>query len=137
MNVPFLDQFESQFALRRRFWKRQGARFSLERSFDDSWQMERVEISIRPMRRLSKAIFQVNAWEDRWIWLDAREGSREGWVWEWASEGRATQSVFGRCLAEKIEESFDQISHAGPEIAFHLSKIWHGSLASGPKRVSV
>lgn len=133
--MQFLEQIEHSFFERRSFWKRKRARISIQQRIDGDCELKKVEIVVRSMPQLSRSLLQIHIWEDRWIWIDAREISKSGWLWEWTNEGRPSPSLFGKPLISKFEQSFDEMSHAGTDIKLRLDRIWAGKLADGPKRV--
>lgn len=120
---------------RRKSWKHKGASISFDDIAKDADGYRRLQFEARSNSRRSKSILQVYFWEDRWIWIDARESSKTGWKWEWSSEGRVAPDKWGKHLAKKIEDSFELSSYAGDRVLDQLEHQWSTYLATGPRRL--
>ena len=56
---------------------------------------------IEPLYRL----IRVHAWDDRWVWIDARQADKTRWIWSWTLEGRLAPGLGGLHLLDAIERS--------------------------------
>ena len=56
---------------------------------------------ISPFYRLVR----MHAWDDRWVWIDARQAGQNRWIWSWTLEGRLAAGLGGRDLLDAIERS--------------------------------
>lgn len=101
----------------------------LERDGDES--MEKLEFSYGPKKSVSAPSIRMYVWSDRWVWVDAREASRNGWKWEWTGEGRAPGQDFGRVLTKALERSIDEAITCLGNAPDELEKIWGPLLSDG------
>lgn len=108
-----------------------------ERVFEEveGERTERIDITLRQSRSSQGFVLRAKIWQDRWAWIDARSGGKNGWTLEWTVEGRAAGSVTGQALMETVEEMFDAISISKAADDAALSKMWRPILSRGPKRV--
>jgi len=98
-------------------------------------KMGRTDITIRYRVEGAHVQLRVHAWGDRWIWVDARRGSKTGWVWEYTSEGRFISPSGARGLVEFIEKTIDCSFLAVSDVSQAIAAIWSKCLAIGPRRV--
>jgi len=80
-------------------------------------------------------ILRVHAWEDRWLWIDARHSSKRGWVWEFSMQGRLLPAAGARGIVTKVEEMMRAAHLPAAEVTKSMATIWARTLAAGPKRV--
>lgn len=87
----------------------------------DDWEGELMELRFD---LLGPRPFKVscNLWSDRWLWIDVRQPSKQGWLFEWQHEGRIGDAA-PRELAEAIEETLAQIRNDDP--AGNRSRLEH------------
>ena len=50
--------------------------------------LEKLELEPVQGRSTRSTATRLYLWEDRWIWIDAREMSRAQWLWSYQFEGR-------------------------------------------------
>lgn len=95
---------------------------------------EKLEIDFRVSNSGNSPRLSFHVWDDRWVWIDARRGSKDGWVWEWSSQGRVLfEEDPGRSFVSAIENTIS-VSHCDAgQVSARLDAIWHPWLASGPK----
>jgi len=95
----------------------------------------RIDITLSFRLRGKPATFRLHVWGDRWIWIDARRPSKNGWLWEYTTEGRITDVNDLPRLVERSEQSLDAAHLDDQEVAKRLREIWSTSLASTPRIV--
>lgn len=102
----------------------------------DGHESKRGRTDVTVLYRIEAARVQLrlHAFGDRWVWVDARRGSKEGWVWEFTSEGRFISSGGARRLVECVEETIDASSGAASDTPRLIAAIWSKQLATGPRR---
>ena len=108
-----------------------------ERVFEEAEgkRTERLDLTLRQSRSSQGFVLRAKIWQDRWAWIDARSGGKNGWTLEWTVEGRAAGGVAGQALMEAVEEMFDVISISKAAADAALTKMWKPILLRGPKRV--
>jgi len=101
---------------------------------DDGISSERLELILRRKKKSPNSLtIRVYFWEDRWVWIDAREGQKIGWKFEWSFEGRLSGSRDCQDLIECIEQSYSLFLDIGDyDPTSNLQKIWHDVLLKGP-----
>ena len=70
-------------------------------------------------------LIRVHAWDDRWVWIDARQSQQQRWIWSWTLEGRLGPGLGGVHLLDAIERSerlFTRDDQAG------LKDVWRDVL---------
>jgi hypothetical protein len=98
-------------------------------------ELERGETTLTFRVDGRSVIVRVHAWEDRWLWVDARHSSKRGWMWEFTSQGRFLPAAGARGVVTKVEAMM-RAAHLPPaDVPRSMSAIWERTLASGPKRV--
>lgn len=128
-----IETIKGALESRSKSWKHRGASIALLEVANDPHGHRRLEFEARSKSRRSQAFLQVYFWEDRWIWIDAREASKDGWKWEWTSEGRVAPHRWGRPLTKKIEDTFELTSYADNRVPEQLECEWGTFLAAGPR----
>jgi hypothetical protein len=98
-------------------------------------QTERIDLTLKQTRSSQGFVLRAKVWADRWAWIDARKGGRNGWTMEWTFEGRAAGGLTGRTLMTTIEETFDAISITKDADHAMLNKMWESILLRGPKAI--
>ena len=79
-------------------------------------------------------LLRVHAWEDRWLWIDARHSSKLGWLWEFNTEGRLLPPPSPTAVITRIEAMMD-VAHQPPaDVPRLMSAIWTHALARGLRR---
>jgi hypothetical protein len=89
----------------------------------------RMDITIQ----LRKAQMRLIVWGDRWVWLDARQKSKSGWVWEATSQGRLLGEHPAKLLVTKIQETISAAQSFNPGVPSQIEQIWKVHLAVGPR----
>jgi hypothetical protein len=99
----------------------------LERTEGNEW--EKLEVSceaLGPRLRLF-------VWQDRWVFVDARTPTKEGWAWEFTTQGRLVGGVEARALVAALEAT---IEASFLESSAALERVWTPLLATGPRPVT-
>jgi MoxR-like ATPase len=99
------------------------------------YERERTNVSIAYRVSAARVMLRVHAWDDRWVWIDARRASKSGWVWEFTTEGRIVAPGGARALVALAEETLDVSFLPSAEVPSAMSAIWAKRLASGPRPV--
>lgn len=99
---------------------------------DVNERFEKIEIQFSRLGSRSKATTRLNIWDDRWVWIDAREASESGWIWSWTSDGRLAGECSARDLIDAMVETVDLSCHMTQDDICLFDKIWRGHLAKGP-----
>ncbi len=99
------------------------------------------EVAVLVLRRLrsSKSVtITINTWPDRWVWIDAREGSKSGWLWSFNAEGRLAGGKNWTDLINGIKEMNEKIDTDVAENGWQTTlKIWNKLLLTGPTGVAL
>lgn len=104
---------------------------------DDSQGRETERCSTTLTLRVDgrSVIVRVQAWHDRWLWVDARHSSAAGWRWEFTVQGRFLPSQGARAVVTRVEKML-RAAHLAPAQAPQvMAEIWSKSLAAGHPRV--
>lgn len=127
------------FSLRKRHkaLKHKVGKLDCERIIElaDGQRVEKMELALHPLASGHSVCLRVFAWEDRWIWLDARAATKRGWAWEWTYEGRLLGEYSGREIVEGIETTLTSILGIESRGTGELTDVWAGLLAQGPKAI--
>ena len=99
-------------------------------------QLEKIELLIQSSASRNNIRIRLYAWDDRWLWIDARKSKKEGWEWEYTVEGRLSGSVTERELIEALK-SFNKGSptYTTGTITKTANLHWKKLIATGPKEV--
>ena len=100
----------------------------------DGTTREKVELKLQKTRSSKSLTIRTHFWDDRWVWIDAREASGGGWKWEWTNDGRLAGNQSGRELVALIEQSEGSFGRNQGLNEGELSDIWRGVLLKGPRR---
>jgi hypothetical protein len=101
----------------------------------ESHQHETLEFNL--WNRTGDPTLKIIVWHDRWVWLDARAGSkRDGWLWEWNFNGRLLGDKSGKDFVEAAEKTIWGLHSAKKGLTDHLNTAWSPLLARGPKAIS-
>lgn len=106
----------------------------IERSGDAEQEKLEIEFHVRASAR--GCVVRLFIWEDRWVFVDARVGSKHGWKWEWTREGKLLGSVNGRSLVEALERTIDFAPSMSTAETHLLDGVWIRMFGAKPKLVS-
>jgi hypothetical protein len=98
-------------------------------------ELGRTDLTIKYRAKGTRVQLRVHAWGDRWIWVDARRGSKVGWVWEYTNEGRFISPSGAPGLVQLIEQTMDCAYLATSDVSRAMAAIWSKCLAVGPRPV--
>lgn len=137
----YWPEFESSFlqeivnALRKRSKsvKNSVSTYSCERLRErgDECSRELVELSFDRISPQSTRI-RVHLWDDRWLWIDVRQASKNGWVFEWQHEGRVGDTDPGT-VANAVLQTVR--GHYGEDLSAALDELdllWPAIAKNGP-----
>ncbi len=125
----FLTEIVNALQKRSKSIKHGVSKFSCERVREniDGNSQEIVELSFDRIGPYSPRI-SVKIWDDRWLWIDVRQSSETGWVFEWQHEGRVgdtdpkavsiaiLETVKGH-YAQDLDAALDELDSLWPKIA--------------------
>jgi hypothetical protein len=94
---------------------------------------EKLEITIHTSERAAIRLF---IWDDRWAWVDCRLGTKDGWAWQWTTDGRVMGSIDGQIMVSSLEQSIDAAAAVGSNGTSTFADVWSTKLARGPRLVS-
>lgn len=94
-------------------------------------EIEKLEIQF--ILPINNATIRIYLWEDRWIWIDIRESSKQGWKFEWSKEGRiGDKDVIDIRQAIESTISLSSSLHAG--LSKEFERCWSQIALGGPNR---
>lgn len=141
MQIPlfeseFLENVARAFRKRRKALSHRTTRADYAKVYDvkGTERHERLEIYLDELR-LRGALLRLHAWQNRWIWLDARRGTKTGWAWSWSLEGRLLGECSGQNVIEALEETHDLLYQMDSSRTPELSEPWKKLLGRGPLEV--
>jgi len=127
---PYLTLLSGALMKRRKAIKYRVKKIEFQKIIEkgaESSNTKKLEITITPC---SRVVIRLFVWDDRWVWIDARRSSKNGWLFEWTSSGRVLQES-ARNLVSTLEQS---ISYAVASEDNKLNNIWDKMLHRGPRR---
>lgn len=133
----FIDELRFSLRKRQKAIKHQVRAIESERLIDRSDEGDLTGISVQCALWVPRTTIRLSAWDDRWVWFDARQGSKEGWRWFYTHEGRIFGEESGRRLVAGLEASFGAAHNAAQGSRMSFASIWEPLLAQGPKEISV
>jgi hypothetical protein len=100
---------------------------------EDGVETGKLEVDCAIGRRISIRLY---VWDDRWIWIDARQGSKaDGWLWDFSDQGRLIGGLTGRNLVNAFEHSIVATSGMTKERLDRFHDIWSTIFARGPQEI--
>jgi len=97
--------------------------------------MEKMEVTLRQFGSPRSTTIRVYYWQDRWVWIDAREASKRGWLWSFTSEGRMKGGKAGMDLLAYVEQFNDLLPIDGSQPDNLAASFWQRRLLGGPRPV--
>lgn len=136
---PFLSELAEDFRKRRRSLSRRSHRAEMQKAYEvvGEERVERLEIYLQQDHRGNSPTLRLHAWPDRLLWLDARAGSKNGWLWSWTADGRLLGEHWERRAIQALEASYDLLRQMDQSHVAKLSERWSALLARGPKEVTI
>jgi hypothetical protein len=136
--TEFLSEVGSSVRRRQKAIKHKAFGLNCERLWEttDGTKREKLELTLLGPTSSRSAQLRFFAWSDRWIWVDAREGSKLGWKWEWTIQGRILGHVTGRDLMDAVESSYAASPFLSDrDFLDEIESIWRPLLAARPSLV--
>jgi len=130
---PFLQGIVSALQKRSKSIKNRVAKYSCERLREqaDADMRELVELSF-DLRVPDSTRISVKIWDDRWLWVDVRQSSKVGWVFEWQHEGRVGDTD-PKSVAAAIHKTVEgQFVQDLDETLAGLDSLWSKIAKNGP-----
>lgn len=134
-NLWLVDFLES-LRRRHRALKHKLHSIECERVFEevDGVKSERIDLRLQRFASSQSLVLRVQLWPDRWAWVDAREGGRNGWTLEWNFQGRAAGRITGQQFVAALEETLHELN-SGVVNHDKLGHIWAPILLVGPRSI--
>lgn len=125
---PFLREVLGGLSKRRKAIRYKLRQISVDKVREriDSEEREKLEITCEG--NIQK--LRLFLWEDRWVFVDARISSKQGWTWEFTHQGRLMGIADARTLVAALEQSIEA-SSLGDSTT--LEGLWRPLLAQGPR----
>lgn len=125
---PFLKNILGGLSKRRKAIRYKVRQISIEkvRERTDSEEREKLEITCE----WNAKKLRLFLWDDRWVFIDARMSSKQGWAWEFTHQGRLMGIADARVLVAALEQSIEA-SSLGDSAT--LEGLWSRLLAQGPR----
>ena len=98
-------------------------------------KLGRTDVTIAYRIEGARIELRLHVWADRWVWVDARRGSKTGWVWEFTDEGRFVSPGGAQDLVRRAEDTIDASYLSAVDVSPAMSKIWSKHLARGPRPI--
>lgn len=130
----FLKALVESFRRRRKALSHKSSAIQVEkvREVEGNQETEKLEITLENYDNIS---VRLHVWADRWMWLDARKGSKCGWIWTWQEEGWPLRPSNCREIVEALEGTHDLAFGMEPTRTHEFSALWNSILARGPTGV--
>jgi hypothetical protein len=131
----FIEEVIAALKKRSKSIKHSGGALQIERVKEIENGVEssvgRLDITVQ-MRR--KVQVRLIVWGDRWIWVDARQIAKLGWLWESTLQGRLLGDHLAKLLVAKIQETISAVQSYDQSVPGQIERIWKTHLAAGPAR---
>jgi hypothetical protein len=131
-----LTQLTSAIAARSRALNHKFYSVEVTDEFDDDFSppMEKLQVTFQKKRSAMSPIIRIIYWSDRWVWVDARAGSKDGWLWSFTRQGRLVGGQSGRNLLEHIEQFHELFPVNGDKLSQDdAATMWESILLDGPR----
>lgn len=135
--LDFVRDVASCLAKRSKAIKHRGARVELhiEEAKPPDDPSASVEVSVSYLIQGATVRLRVIAWDDRWIWVDARRLTKRGWAWSVTCQGRFLDQSGPSGVIRRVEETISATRNLDDEIPSLVRGIWADCLAQGPRSV--
>jgi hypothetical protein len=135
----FVDNVQAAFVRRRKPIKHHGVsiewKAAIEAGNDREAQMARIDVDLSYRAGGQRILLRLIAWDDRWIWLDARRSTKRGWAWSCTVEGRFFAAVGARELVARLERTIVVTYGSSAEVPALMRRLWRDCLATGPRLI--
>ena len=130
-----LDELADSLRRRRRALRNKSRSINLDRVIESTngQRIEKLELTIE-LSVPSLTTIRVFVWADRFIWVDARRGSKDGWTFSWTKEGQLVGRRKGQ-LRVAIEKTLEAAGLIQSEDTSTLDEIWTPVVSTGLRAV--
>ena len=125
---PFLRGILDGLSKRRKAIRYKVRQISVEKVRERTGSEEREKLEITCEGNAQK--LRLFLWDDRWVFVDARISSKQGWAWEFTYQGRWMGIADARVLVAALEQSIEASSLGD---SAKLEGVWRPLLAQGPR----
>jgi hypothetical protein len=132
-DATFLEEVLFALGRRRKAIRYRVRDLDVQRTTDED--SEKLSIECKPMG-VQRTIVRLFVWPDRWIWIDARKSSKNGWVWQFTMDGRLAGGLAAEDLIKALEGSISASQPVKDAAEKGLDKLWKPLLAQGPRPIS-
>src|SRR3569833_3577666 len=131
---PLIGEVLDSIRRRAKAWKGAFSTRTCEKVIERDVEKSREKIELTLMRsRTGGVTVRLSVWDDRWVWLDIREGSKAGWLWTWTDQGRLSADTSPRALIEALDSTIRLLPSPGAQFRPEtFTTIWNGKLLNGP-----
>jgi hypothetical protein len=84
----FLNAIVASVRKRSKSIKHKVRKYSFTKVIEKNGSEEIEKLEIQFILPVNNATIRIYLWEDRWMWIDIRESSKQGWMFDWSKEGR-------------------------------------------------
>jgi hypothetical protein len=137
LETAYLNEVVQAFVKRSKALKRKFKDLRLERIYDEAAvpPMECLQVSFRTSFSPSGPRVKLRVWENRWVWVDARQPSKAGWLWSSTSEGRIAGGKSGTDVLRALENFYILLpNHDYMGDLDGAAQVWSDLLLSGQMR---
>ena len=95
----------------------------------------RTDVSIAYRVQAARTKLRIIAWGDRWVWIDARQSSKTGWVWQCTMDGRSMPVHDAREFVALAEKTITATYLPTEAVSQTIRELWQKYLAKGPREI--
>jgi hypothetical protein len=132
--APFLSDFVIGLVKTMKTVKRGFRRIDIGPTRDPEYDMEVFDLTF--WRRGTGAGLRIHlkVWQDRWVWIDARESSKKGWKWFRTFDGRLAGGMTGSELLNAVL-LFNEMLPPAEQKVDSSATFWTETVLRGPRSV--
>lgn len=137
-NSSPLAELAGAIRARSRALKHKFSSIEMKSSYDDSFDppVEAYHIVLRERISFKSTTIRLTYWDDRWVWIDARAGSKKGWIWSFTDQGRLKGGNSGGDLLRFVEQFHQMLPSAAATFDYETaSSFWDKLLMKGPRAI--
>jgi len=129
----FLEGISSSVRRRRKSIKNKVREYSVDKIIEATDNRRHEKLELEFLLSVNRATVRAYFWDDRLAWIDIRQPSKNGWIFEWSKEGRIG-GVSEKFIVKALESSLD-ISHKFNKRSNEdLADCWEQIILSGSLR---
>ena len=130
-----LEQISDSLRRRRRALRNKTRSINLDRVIESEGgcRTEKLELTVEPLVP-RRAYVRVFLWADRFIWVDARQPSKNGWRFSWSKEGQLVGRKRGQ-LQKTIEQTIDELAGDPTRVDATLEELWAPIISTGLRSI--